>query len=287
MRLRVNPPRLRPTKKPRRREVIAASRLAQFGMAGCAAGGRELARHRRRARLPAQKQLTGRARQSAKSDGFQVFISLDDFAQLVLGGAVAAIGVGMVALHQRFERVLTSSTDAPASSPSASSALRSALWTVRAHARRSLRRAPLGPPNSRNTPKGSSAPAISGWKRAERERDVGRAAVHAHLPGGAMADDRLFLILGDVVGVHPGKEIVRLVVLPHVIQAEPPIFSLAQPPLGRAVGCGRLAVRPIAGRGLGMQPTVFVGLDPDAVEQGGVVFHDRSLCARGEATFKS
>ena len=83
-----------------------------------------------------------------------------------------------------------------------------------------------------------------------------------------MADDRFFLILGDVVRVHPGKEIVRLVVLPHVIQAEPPIFSLAQPPLGRAVGCGRLAVRPIAGRGLGMHPTIFVGLHPDAVEQG-------------------
>ena len=94
------------------------------------------------------------------------------------------------------------------------------------------------------------------------------SAVHAHLPGRAMADDRLFLILRDVVRVHPGEEIVGLVVLPHVIEAEPPIFPLTQPPFGRAVSCGRLAVRPIAGRGLGIHATIFVGLYPDAVEQG-------------------
>ena len=92
------------------------------------------------------------------------------------------------------------------------------------------------------------------------------SAVHAHLPRRAMADDRLFLILRDVFRVHPGEKIVGLVVLPHVIEAEPPIFPLTQPPFGRAVSCGRLAVRPIAGRGLGIYATIFVGLYPDAVE---------------------
>src|SRR5688500_20377223 len=32
------------------------------------------------------------------------------------------------------------------------------------------------------------------------------AAIHAHLPGRAMADHRLALILGDVVSTHTGKE---------------------------------------------------------------------------------
>src|SRR3981081_2020675 len=43
---------------------------------------------------------------SAKSDGFQVFIRLNNLARLVLGGAVPAIGVGMVAFHQGFEASL-------------------------------------------------------------------------------------------------------------------------------------------------------------------------------------
>jgi hypothetical protein len=38
---------------------------------------------------------------------------------------------------------------------------------------------------------------------------------------------------------------------------------------------------------LGAQPTIFVGLHPDAVKQGRVVFHDRSVCARREVIFKS
>src|SRR5262249_15998058 len=69
--------------------------------------------------------------------------------------------------------------------------------------------------------------------------------------------------------------------------AEPPVFALAQPPLRRAVGGGRLAARPFAGRALGAQPTILVGLDPDAVEQGGVAFHDLSVCAPPAAIFKA
>ena len=83
-----------------------------------------------------------------------------------------------------------------------------------------------------------------------------------------MSDDRVLLVAGDVVGAHAGEEIVRVVVLAHVIEAEPPIFALAQTPLGRAMGRRRLAARPLAGRALRAQPTVLVGLHPDAVEQG-------------------
>ena len=39
-----------------------------------------------------------------------------------------------------------------------------------------------------------------------------------------MAGDRVLLIFGDVVVAHAGEEIVRMVVLAHVIEAEPPIF---------------------------------------------------------------
>src|SRR5262249_59164071 len=91
-------------------------------------------------------------------------------------------------------------------------------------------------------------------------------AVHPLLPGRAMPDARLLLIAGNVLGAHAGEEIVRMVVFANVLEAEPPIFALAQPPLGRAVGRGRLAIRPFAGRALGAHPTIFVGLDPDAVE---------------------
>ena len=102
-----------------------------------------------------------------------------------------------------------------------------------------------------------------------------------------MSDDRFLLIAGNVLGAHAREEIVRMVVLANVIETEPPILALAQPSLGRAVGGRRLAIRPFAGRALGAQPTIFVGLHPDAVKQGRVAFHDRSVCARREVIFKS
>src|SRR6266853_1930865 len=37
----------------------------------------------------------------AAHHGFKIIIRLDDFDQAIFGGAVAAIGVGMVLLHQR------------------------------------------------------------------------------------------------------------------------------------------------------------------------------------------
>src|SRR5215471_2416486 len=52
-------------------------------------------------------------------------------------------------------------------------------------------------------------------------------AVHAHLPGRAMSDHGVALILGDIVEAHSIEEIVGMVVLADVIEAEPPIFLLA------------------------------------------------------------
>src|SRR6516165_3924101 len=39
----------------------------------------------------------------AESDRFQILVGLDDLPQLVLRGAVAAIGIRVVTLHQRLE----------------------------------------------------------------------------------------------------------------------------------------------------------------------------------------
>jgi hypothetical protein len=57
-----------------------------------------------------------------------------------------------------------------------------------------------------------------------------------------------------------------MIVLAHVIEAKLPIFPLAQPALGCAVGGGRLAIRPLAARALRAQAPILVGLYPDAIE---------------------
>src|SRR5206468_1749350 len=110
------------------------------------------------------------------------------------------------------------------------------------------------------------------WLESCRMRaPVRTAAVHAHLPGRTMADDRVLLVARDVVGGHPGEEIVGVVVLTHVIEAEAPVFVVAGAPLGRPIDRGAVAARPFTARVLGPQPAIPVGLDPDAVEQGRVV----------------
>src|SRR5262249_34070930 len=126
------------------------------------------------------------------------------------------------------KRVLTSCAEASASRPSVSSALRSALRARRFSDDRFVERAAAPSPNSRNTPQGSVGGGDLGRKGGGWGGRRGGAAVHAHLPGGAMPDDRILRVAGDVVGAHPGKEIVRVVVLAHVIEAEPPVLALAQ-----------------------------------------------------------
>ena len=89
-----------------------------------------------------------------------------------------------------------------------------------------------------------------------------------------MADDRLFLVAGDVVLAHASEEIVGVVVLANMIEAEAPVFVLARAALGGAVGRGPVAAGPFTAWVLGAQPTILVGLDPYAVEQGRVAGHD-------------
>jgi hypothetical protein len=128
-------------------------------------------------------------------------------------------------------RVFTSCAEASASRPSASSALRSALRTVgtltaaapRPAARRLLRRVPG---------------RCRMDHRHRRIRDEGgrngsaTSAVRRSSPSSRsdMADDGFLLIPENVLGVHAGEEIVRIVVFAGMIEAKPPIFALAQPP---------------------------------------------------------
>jgi len=51
-----------------------------------------------------------------------------------------------------------------------------------------------------------------------------------------------------------------------VFEAKAPVFTLAQPPFGSAVGRRRLAIRPFARRAFRALATIFVGLDPNAIE---------------------
>ena len=81
-----------------------------------------------------------------------------------------------------------------------------------------------------------------------------------------MADHGFFLKAGDVLGAHAGEEIVGVVVLADVFEAKAPVFTLAQPPFGSAVGRRRLAIRPLARRAFRALATIFVGLDPNAIE---------------------
>src|SRR5262249_5562966 len=104
------------------------------------------------------------------------------------------------------------------------------------------------------------------------------AAVHAHFPGGAMAGDRFLLIARDRILAHSGEEIVGLVVFAHMMEAEAPVFALAQPALGGAVRRALVAPRPVAARTVGAHAPILAGPDPDAVEQGRTDLHGRRLC---------
>src|SRR6202035_964397 len=110
--------------------------------------------------------------------------------------------------------------------------------------------------------------------QARRMRAPGRlAAVHAHFPGRAMTGDRVLLVFEDRVVAHAGEEIVRVVVLAHVAETEPPMLVLALPPLGGAMRGRRLAAWPLAGRQIDARPAILVGLHSDAVDHRRGGFH--------------
>ena len=76
------------------------------------------------------------------------------------------------------------------------------------------------------------------------------------------------LVFRDRVVAHALEKIIRIVVFADMIQTEAPIFRRVQPALRRAMGGGRVASRPFAGRKLGAQPAILIGLYPDAIERG-------------------
>jgi hypothetical protein len=83
-----------------------------------------------------------------------------------------------------------------------------------------------------------------------------------------MAGDGILLVFGDGFFAHSGEIIVRMVVFTHVLEAEAPIFILAEPALRRAVGGGVAAALPIAARCVGTQAAILAGLDPNSIEEG-------------------
>src|SRR5205085_12681617 len=111
-------------------------------------------------------------------------------------------------------------------------------------------------------------------------------AIEAHLPGRAMTDHRVLLVLQDRVLAHAGKIIVGLVVGAHVIEAEAPVFPLMHPPLRRAVRRHQAASRMIAHRRMVARTAILRGLHPNAIKEGRVELHDRPLCGRGKRTRK-
>src|SRR5262249_14402825 len=225
---------------------------------------------------------------SAETHRFEIVIGLNDLAQPVFAGTIAAIGVRMMALDQGLEADLDLNGGRPP-----------------------LEAGRVGRPSSGIGDAPAAAPAqilaatrAGGTKVAEQtERIVGAfevgleprrmrarawaAAVHAHLPGRAVAEHRLFLIAGDVGLAHAGEEIIRMIVLADMSEAEAPVLVLTRTALRRPMGSRPVAARPFATRVLGAQPTILVGLDPNTVEQGRVVGHDRTLCRRSASTFKS
>jgi hypothetical protein len=86
------------------------------------------------------------------------------------------------------------------------------------------------------------------------------------------------LVTRDGVRVHPGEEIVGLVVFTNMVEAEVPIFARIVAALGRAMGTLVLAIRPFARR-RGLAHLRFLLrtplVDANGVEEFGCVdWHD-------------
>src|ERR1700738_2686351 len=210
--------------------------------------------------------------------GLQIIIRLDDFDQAIFGGAVAAIGIGMVLLHQRLVFRLDD--------------LERRIRTEPHHLQRlalgveyfsGLRLGFVANARARTGP-----PAAAAIELAEHAERVGRAfqigfraalallgaGVGAHLPGRTMAGQRILLVTGNGVGIHAGEEIIGLVVLADVIETEVPVLPVVGPALGRAVRSLVLAVGPFAHRGCFARGRLLlraqlVRLDANGVEEFG------------------
>src|ERR1700677_4901803 len=211
----------------------------------------------------------------AAPHGLQIVIGLDDFDQAILGGAVAAIGVGMMLLHQRLVFRLDG--------------LERGIGAEPHH----LQRLALGIEDFTGLGLGLAGraartrpPAAAAVEFAEHAEGIGRAfqigfraalcffgaGIGAHLPGRAVAGQRILLVPRHRIRVHSGKEIIGLVVFANVIETEVPVFLVIGAALGRAMRPLVLAVGPFAHGGffarLGLLLRAqLVGLDTDGVEE--------------------
>src|SRR5262249_52400138 len=215
----------------------------------------------------------------AEAHRLEILVGLNDLPQPLFRRAVAAIGIRVVAFHQHLEPQLDIGRGRAGVEPEG------------------IERTPLGVADDTGLTLAQAVAAGTVRGRAKVPKQVERvvgalqirlepcrigaagraAAVHAHFPGGTMADHRLLLVAGDVVVAHSCKEIVRMVVFAHMAEAEAPVLILAIAALGSAVGRSPAAARPFTARMLGAQPAILVRLDPNAVEQGRVAGHRRII----------
>src|SRR4029077_16986458 len=100
------------------------------------------------------------------------------------------------------------------------------------------------------------------------------AAVGAHLPGRAVAGQRILLVARHRIGIHALEEVIGLVVLADVIETEVEILPRILATLGRTVRPLVLATRPFAHGGFFPRLRLLlraqlVGLDANGVEEFG------------------
>src|SRR5262245_60080902 len=167
----------------------------------------------------------------------EIVISLDDFAQLVLGPLVAAVGVRMVALHQLLEAGLDLGAIGALGQVESLERLQlqwlqPAAFTVA-----------LGAPGKKCVrvlePATQPVP-VAAWRALP--------GVRACFPGRAMANDGVLLERLYIGRAPPFEVVVGSVELPHVIEAEQVVLAFASSPLRRTMQPGVLAALPLANR---------------------------------------
>ena len=180
------------------------------------------------------------AEHSAETRRLQVIVGLDDLPQPVLGRPVAAVGVGMMALHQHLEPGLD--IGALGIGFKAEHIERAALGieylAALAGGLAPDRRGRASPAEQAERILGRPAGTPAAW--AVRLASP-LAADRAHLPGRSMPGEVFLLVFRDGVVAHAGEKIIRIIVFAHVFQTEAPVFGRAQPALRRAVRGGRVA----------------------------------------------
>lgn len=211
--------------------------------------------------------------------GLQVMVGLDDLDQALLRRAVAAIGIGVVPLDHR---------------PVPRLDISERRIDIQAH---HLQRFPLGIEKLARLRPGLRAGAS--LQLSEHAKSIavvlgmGRAAGHlagadglADFPSWTMARQRVILVARDRFGVHPGEEIVGLIVFASMLDAEVPIFARIVAALWRGMGCLVLAIRPFASHRGPALLLRFLLVDANGGEEFGCVAQ-RDLAPLGGAAVSS